>query len=142
MQVKGNDEIVVSTESQEVLIIENSDGASVGKALKIISERLNTLQQENSHHETYGCLVCKHFQRREVYDQEWGRFGFFYSKCKRQPNKDMTYNCRNMYNILDIEPGYNPNFYNHAAKGKCPDFERGDNELVYMSEKEKEECRI
>lgn len=51
-------------------MIVNSDGASVGKALKIISERLNTIQQENSHHETYGCLVCKHFQRREVYDQE------------------------------------------------------------------------
>lgn len=142
MQVKGNDEIGVSNESQEVFTIENLDAVSVGKALKTTLERLNAFRQENSHCKTYGCLVCKHFQRREGYDQEWGRFGFFYFKCKRQPNKDMTYNCRNMYNILDIEPGYNPNFYNHAAKGKCPDFERGDNELVYMSEKEKEEYHI
>jgi hypothetical protein len=125
-----------------VFTIENLDAVSVGKALKTTLERLNAFRQENSHCKTYGCLVCKHFQRREGYDQEWGRFGFFYFKCKRQPNKDMTYNCRNMYNILDIEPGYNPNFYNHAAKGKCPDFERGDNELVYMSEKEKEEYHI
>lgn len=123
-------------------MIVNSDGASVGKALKIISERLNTLQQENSHHETYGCLVCKHFQRREVYDQEWGRFGFFYHKCKKQPNRNIIYNYRNMYDISDIESNYNPNFYNHVVKVECSYFERGENELVYMSEKEKEEYHI
>lgn len=125
-----------------MLIIENSDGASVGKALKIISERLNAIRQENSHHETYGCLVCKHFQKREVYDQEWGRFGFFYHKCKKQPNRNIMYNYRNMYDISDIEPNYNSNFYNHVVKGECSYFERGENELVYMSEKEKEEYRI
>lgn len=35
-----------------------------------------------------------------------------------------------------------PYFHYENAKGKCPYFERGENELTYMSEKEKRELGI
>ena len=50
------------------------------------------------------------------------------------------YDHDNTYTIFDIEPDYSPYFHYDKAKGECPYFEQGKNELVYMSEKEKNEC--
>ena len=115
--------------------------SEIGKALKIISDRLKNTDAYTDDRpcKKYGCLECKHFQRKEGYDQQWGRFAFFYYKCKKQPDRNM-YNNDNNYTIFDIEPDYNPNFHYDKAKGECPYFEQGKNELVYMSEKEKNEC--
>lgn len=116
------------------------DAKEAGRALKLLSEKLNKIVNTDFKNKepckSYGCLECKHFQREEGYDQQWGMFGFFYYKCKKQPDRNM-YNHDNTYSILDIEPDYNPNFHYDKAKGECPYFERGENELIYMSEKEK-----
>ena len=109
------------------------------KAFKTILERLKNPIKEEVPCKKYGCLECKHFQRTEGYDQQWGRLGFFYYKCKKQPNRNM-YNYENRYDIFDIEPDYSPHFHNNKAKGECPYFEHGENELIYMSEKEKAKC--
>lgn len=109
------------------------------KAFKTILERLKNPITEEIPCKKYGCLECKHFQRTEGYDQQWGRFGFFYYKCKKQPNRNM-HNYENRYDIFDIEPDYSPHFYNNKVKGECPYFEQGGNELIYMSEKEKAKC--
>ena len=60
----------------------------------------------------------------------------FLINVKKQPDKNM-YDYDNNYSIFDIEPDYSPHFYYDKAKGECPYFERGKNELIYMSEKEK-----
>lgn len=115
--------------------------SEIGKALKIISDRLKNTDAyaDDRPCKKYGCLECKHFQRKEGYDQQWGRFAFFYYKCKKQPDRNM-YDHDNTYTIFDIEPDYSPYFHYDKAKGECPYFEQGKNELVYMSEKEKNEC--
>ena len=119
------------------------DPNKAGEALKLLLERLknapNSKPDDNKACKTYGCLQCKNYQKKEGYDQEWGRFGFFYYKCKKQPNRDMC-NSESTHTIFDIEPDYSPNFHYEKAKGECPYFERGNNELIYMSDKEKEEC--
>lgn len=116
------------------------DSEKMGNALKLMLKRLqNCTEIDNSPCKKYGCLECKYYQRKEGYDQEWGRFGFFYYKCLKQPNRNM-YDKENTYSIFDIEPDYSPYFHYDKAKGKCPYFEQGDNELVYMSEEEKNKC--
>ena len=118
------------------------NGSDVGKSLKILIERLSKLKNEpkpDNSHRDYGCLCCKNFCRQEGYDQQWGRFIFCYFKCKKQPIRNM-YNHDNTYDIFDIEPDYSPNFHYNKAKGECPYFDRGENELVYMSEREKQKC--
>lgn len=113
-------------------------GEKVGKALKTISTRLKDINMDTDKEDCkeYGCLNCKHYQREEGYDQQWGHFAFFYSKCKKQPDRNM-YDHDNRYTIFDIEPDYSPHFHYDKAKGECPYYEEGENELVYMSEKEK-----
>jgi len=115
----------------------------VGKALKLISERiLNTNYDDYCENETckpYGCLECKNFGRQEGYNQQRGSFIFQHFKCKKQTDRDM-YNHDNTYNIFDIESDCSPYFHYDNAKGECPYFECSENDLVYMSEKEKRKC--
>lgn len=114
------------------------DPEKAGKALKELCDRLKNKEEYvgDKPCEEYGCLACRHFQREEGYDQGWGAFAFFYFKCKKQPDRNM-YKHDNQYTIFDIKPDYSPNFYYDKAKGKCPYFEQGENELIYMSEEEK-----
>ena len=104
----------------------NENGERVGKALKTILTRLKdiNINTEKEDYKEYGCLNCKHYQRQEGYDQQWGIFAFFYCKCKKQPDI-------NIYTDLDIDPNYD------KAKGECPYYEQGKNELIYISEEEK-----
>jgi len=123
-----------------VIFIFSIGNTDICKALKLISERIvNTNFNDYCENETckpYGCLECKNFRRQEGYDQQRGSFSFLYFKCKKQPDRDM-HNYDNTYNIFDIEPDYSSYFHYDKSKGECPYFERGENDLVYMSEKEK-----
>ena len=114
------------------------DSMKIGKALRELLDRLNNIERrvDNEVCEKYGCLECRHFQRKEVYDQEWGRFAFFNFKCKRQPGRNM-YDHNNHYTIFDINPDYSPYFHYDKAKGECPYFEQGENELIYMPDEDK-----
>jgi hypothetical protein len=114
---------------------------SAGEALKSICNKLRNTNWANSIEpcKTYGCLECKNFIRKEGYDQHRGCFAFFCSECKKQPDKNMN-DFYNTYTILDIEPDYNPNFHYDAAKGECPYFEQGENELLFMTTEEKQYC--
>lgn len=101
------------------------DTKSVGGAFKILLGRLRKSDlspKKTERSEGYGCLECKHYQRREVYNQQWGMFQFGQFKCKKQPNRNMM---------------FHENHYYDKSKGECPYFERGENELIYMTEKEK-----
>ncbi len=102
------------------------DISKVGSALKTLLNRLKDSdffeKTEISSCDTYGCLECKHYQRREVYNQQWGMFQFGQFKCKKQPDRNMM---------------FHDNHYYDKSKGDCPYFERGENELIYMTEKEK-----
>ena len=115
--------------------------SEIGKAFKKVSDRLRNADANADDRpcKKYGCLECKHYQREEGYDHQWGRFAFFYYKCKKQPDRNM-YDYDNKYTIFDIEPNYSPHFHYDKAKGECPYFEQGENELVYMSVKEKNKC--
>ena len=92
-------------------------------------------------HKTYGCLVCKNFQREQGYDQQWGMTLFLYFKCKMQPDRDM-YVQDNRYSIYDIEPFYYDNPHFNKPKGLCLYFERGENELIHMTKKERKRLGI
>ena len=101
------------------------EAKSVGEAFKILLDRLRKTDlspKETKRPEGYGCLECKHYQRREVYNQQWGMFQFGQFKCKKQPERNMM---------------FHENHYFDKSKGECPYFERGENELIYMTEKEK-----
>ena len=85
---------------------------AVGKAIRVVLDKLNEANLSTNTHECYGCFGCRHYQRREVYDEQWGmtRLGQF--KCKVQPDRDM----------MLIENTY--------YDARCPYFERGENEII------------
>ena len=113
--------------------------SEIGEAFKVIAKRLKNYKTDDAPCEKYGCLDCKHFQREQGYDYAHGMFGFYHHKCKKQPNRNMNI-IENTYDIFDIKPDYSPHFHYENAKGECPYFECGENELIYMSEKEKQGC--
>lgn len=108
---------------------EQHNASELGKAFKTLLNRIKkeafTSDCDDNSCERYGCLVCKHFQRSELYDQQWGNSYFGLFKCKKQPDKNMM---------------LRENYYHDRSVEKCPYFERGENELIYMSEREKKEC--
>lgn len=130
----------IATEEINKILKPMLNPTEIGMSLKSISNRLKNMDFYKSEPcKTYGCSECKHFQKEEGYDQGRGWFGFLYYKCKKQPDRNM-YNRDNIYDIFDIEPDYNLNFHYDKAKGECPYFERGENELIYMTDEEKKEC--
>lgn len=93
----------------------------VGKALKLISQRLQEIDIDETSDNTcqeYGCLYCKHYVKEEGYNQQWGMYQFYNCYCKKGIEKHYSL-------IID--------------NSKCNEFEHGDNILIYMSEKEKED---
>ena len=100
----------------------NYSASEAGKALKIILARIESMDSNEINNDTsqeYGCLYCSHYLRKEGYNQQWGMYQF--------------YNC---YCNKGIEKRYYPPIIDES---KCNEFEHGDNILIYMSEKEKEE---
>lgn len=92
----------------------------VGSVLRTILKRL----EENSNNESkqntkWGCLHCKHYVRKEGYNQQWGMYQF--------------YNC---YCNKGIKDKY---IINDGKQSNCDNFEEGENKLIYMSDKEKAE---
>lgn len=98
----------------------------VGKTFKILLNRIKkeafSSDCEGGSCDGYGCLECKYFQRREDYDYQWGMFKFCWFKCKKRPDRNMM---------------FNENLYYDKTKCECPYFERGENELIYMTDREK-----
>ena len=94
--------------------------SEVGRALKEILRRIREMDwQDEPIPERFGCLYCKHYVRKEGYDQEWGRIAFFSNYC----DKGLPDNY--------IVKGY----LNDG--GACPSFDDGDSQFIYMSEKER-----
>ena len=89
---------------------------AVGKAFRVVLDKLNEANLSTNSHECYGCLACRHYQRREVYDEQWGMIRLGQFKCKVQPDRDM----------MLVENTY--------YDAQCPCFERGENEIIPMAE--------
>lgn len=100
-----------------------SSPESAGAMFKVIAQRLRDVSKMNDYPPKpivpWGCLNCKHYVREEGYDQEWGRYAFFYHHCDK--GLDDKY-------IVNGKDAPNP---------EC--FEEGEPTVIYMSEKEKEE---
>ncbi len=106
----------------------------------IIKREINMFTDTDPYKD-YGCLKCKHFQRKQGYDQQWGRVLFLYFKCKMQPDRDMHIQ-DNRYDICDIKPFRYDNLHLNKPKGLCLYFERGENELIYMTKEERRRLGI
>ena len=103
----------------------------VGRAFKTIANRLKsvpTLPLEKI--EAYGCLVCRHFWSKETYDYQRGMWYFGEHRCKKQLDKGLMLS-DDTYSNLDLDFSYN------FAKGECPHFQKGQRELIYLTNDEK-----
>lgn len=94
----------------------------VGEALKTIFKRLQEITPDECTDTSreYGCLYCKHYIKEEGYNQQWGMYQFYNCYCNK---------------------GIKEKYYSIIDSSKCNSYEHGDNILVYMSDKEKEDIR-
>lgn len=104
----------------------------IGQAFKTVTDRLKNAPKIYSEEkiEEYGCLVCKHFWSKESYDYQWGMWYFGEHRCKKQPDKGLMFS-DDTYSNLDLDLSYS------LAKGECPYFERGQREIVHLTNEEK-----
>lgn len=65
---------------------------------------------------SHDCLKCKHYTRREAYNQQWGMIQFYNNSCNK---------------------GHNGKINSYFDGVECNDFEHGENTLIFMSDKEK-----
>ncbi|MDF2950445.1 MAG: hypothetical protein K0S18_28 [Anaerocolumna sp.] len=105
--------------------MEQSDGNKAGEALRTILNRLKTIKDEPVEEcKKRGCFHCKNYVRREGYNQQWGMYQFYNNYCNKGVEED-----KHMYMDKD-----------------CVSFELGENQYIYMSDKEKRRiergCRI
>jgi hypothetical protein len=90
----------------------------IGLAFREIINRIkNTNFDEVKEPIKWGCHYCKNYTREEGYNQQWGMYQF--------------YNC---YCNKGIKDEY---IINDGKQSNCSEFEEGENNLVYMSDKEK-----
>lgn len=117
-QCPKNIESTILTTSKMSII--NAD--KVGEALKLIIERISAFEDEPLTEEIkWGCFYCKNYIREEGYNQQWGMYAFYRCYCSKGATEDYL--------------------INNSNKENCKLFEEGENQFVYISEKEKQEIQ-